>query len=139
MEAMEERSTNIYWNLVWRVLGSDFSLKPANPYFIKQLPGCKSDVKDAQCLQKYLIHVSFVPDGITQQMRQYTRRVVVCPKAVFIWNSRWTISCSSYVYRDSQNVSLHKITKSIIGGERAPVRLGLQIQGRTKMRHGVQP
>jgi hypothetical protein len=59
--AME--STSIYWQPVWRVLRSDFSLKLANPYFIKQLPGRKSDVKDAQwiaqCLQKDLIRGSF--------------------------------------------------------------------------------
>jgi hypothetical protein len=63
---------------VWRVLQSDFSLKLANPYFIKQLPGRKSDVKDAhwisQCLQKDLIRGSFVPDGILQQLRRLTRR-----------------------------------------------------------------
>jgi transposase len=41
--AME--STSIYWIPVWRVLESDFSLKLANPYFIRQLPGRKSDVE----------------------------------------------------------------------------------------------
>jgi transposase len=34
--AME--STSIYWQPIWQVLQSDFSLKLANPYFIKQLP-----------------------------------------------------------------------------------------------------
>ena len=51
--AME--STSIYWMPIWHVLESDFELTLANPYFIKQLPGRKSDVKDAQwiaeCLQ----------------------------------------------------------------------------------------
>jgi hypothetical protein len=69
-------STSIYWQPVWRTLQTDFSLKLANPYFIKQLPGRKSDVKDAhwiaQCLQKELIRGSFVPDGVLQQMRQLT-------------------------------------------------------------------
>ncbi|MDR0506741.1 MAG: hypothetical protein LBH32_08015 [Dysgonamonadaceae bacterium] len=32
---------------VWNVLLHDFELKLANTYFIKQLPGRKSDVKDA--------------------------------------------------------------------------------------------
>lgn len=54
--AME--STSIYWIPVWRVLEADFSLKLVNPLFIKQLPGRKSDVKDAEwiatCLQKEL-------------------------------------------------------------------------------------
>jgi hypothetical protein len=74
--AME--STGIYWIPLWRTLQSDFLLKLANPYFIKQLPGRKSDVKDAQwlaqCLQKELIRGSFVPDDVLQQMRQYARQ-----------------------------------------------------------------
>jgi transposase len=76
MVAME--STSIYWQPVWRVLQPDFSLMLANPYFIKQLPGRKSDVKDgrwtAQCLQKELIRGSFVPDEVLQQMRRLTRQ-----------------------------------------------------------------
>lgn len=74
--AME--STSIYWMPIWHVLESDFSLKLANPYFIHQLPGRKSDVKDAQwiaeCLQKDLIKGSFVPEWILQQMRQLSRQ-----------------------------------------------------------------
>ncbi|HPC26167.1 MAG TPA: transposase [Paludibacteraceae bacterium] len=71
-------STSIYWMPIWQVLQSDFSLKLVNPYFIKQLPGRKSDVKDAQwiaeCLQKDLIKGSFVPDSVLQQMRQLSRQ-----------------------------------------------------------------
>lgn len=74
--AME--STSIYWKPIWRVLEADFSLKVENPYFIRQLPGRKSDVKDAQwiaeCLQKELIRGSFVPEAVIAQMRQYTRQ-----------------------------------------------------------------
>ena len=74
--AME--STSIYWTPVWHVLEPDFELTQANPYFVKQLPGRKSDVKDAQriaeCLQKNLIKSSFVVDGVLRQMRQYTRQ-----------------------------------------------------------------
>ncbi|MDR1055774.1 MAG: transposase [Prevotellaceae bacterium] len=61
--AME--STSIYWLPVWRVLECDFDVKFANPYFIRQLAGRKTDVKDAQwiaiVLQKQLIKDSFVP------------------------------------------------------------------------------
>ena len=41
-------STSIYWMPVWCILEPCFSLKLVNPYFIKQLPGKKSDVKDAE-------------------------------------------------------------------------------------------
>ena len=55
--AME--STAVYWVPVWNELCESMELKLVNPYFIKQLPGRKSDVKDArwiaECLLKNLI------------------------------------------------------------------------------------
>ena len=58
-------STSVYWIPIWRVLEPHFRLKLVNPYFIRQLPGRKSDVKDAQwiaeCTLKDLIRGSFVP------------------------------------------------------------------------------
>lgn len=60
---------------VWRVLENYVGLKLVNPYFIKQLPGKKSDVKDAEwiatCLLKDLIKGSYVPEDLIQQLRQY--------------------------------------------------------------------
>ena len=73
-------STSVYWMPVWRVLEPYVAeLKLVNPYFIKQLPGKKSDVKDAEwianCLLKDLIRGSYVPSDIIQQLRQYDRRI----------------------------------------------------------------
>jgi transposase len=55
-------STSIYWVPVWRVLEADFEVKLVNPYFIRQLPGRKTDIKDAHwiamVLQKGLIKSS---------------------------------------------------------------------------------
>ncbi len=72
-------STSIYWMPVWRILEPYFELKLVNPYFIKQLPGKKSDVKDAEwiarCLLNNLISGSYVPDDRIQQLRQYDRRI----------------------------------------------------------------
>ncbi len=52
-------STSVYWIPIWRVLSPHFTLRLANPYFIKQLPGHKSDVKDAlwiaDCTLKNLV------------------------------------------------------------------------------------
>lgn len=72
-------STSVYWIPIWRVLSPHFKLNLANPYFIKQLPGRKSDVKDtqwiAECTMKELIRGSFVPPETIQQLRQYDRRI----------------------------------------------------------------
>lgn len=73
--AME--STAVYWVPVWNELCGSMELKLVNPYFIRQLPGRKSDVKDAQwiaeCVLKKLIKGSFVPDPAVQDMRKLNR------------------------------------------------------------------
>ena len=75
--AME--STALYCIPVWNELCESMEFKLVNPYFIKQLPGGKSDVKDAQwiaeCLLKNLIKGSFLPEPIVQDMRKLNRRI----------------------------------------------------------------
>jgi transposase len=65
MVAME--STGIYWMPVWKILEEHFKMILVNPYYIKQVPGRKTDVKDAQwiatLLQKGLLKKSFVAEG----------------------------------------------------------------------------
>lgn len=74
--AME--STSIYWVPVWNILSDmGFDLMLVNPFLIKQLPGRKSDVKDAQwiaqLLYKDMLRGSFVPGEQIQELRSYTR------------------------------------------------------------------
>ena len=74
--AME--STGIYWMPVWRALEQDFKLYLVNPYFIKQMPGRKTDVQDAQwiatLLDKDLLRSSVVPEKTIRVLRLYLRR-----------------------------------------------------------------
>ena len=80
-------STSIYWMPIWRLLEKDFHLLLVNPQFLKQLPGRKSDVKDAEwiatALLKDLVRESFVPDGQIQRLRQYGRRIQEINKDIF--------------------------------------------------------
>jgi len=145
--AME--STSIYWVPIWHVLDGDFSLTLANPYFIKQLPGRKSDVKDAQwiaeCLQKDLIKRSFVADSMLQQVRQYTRQhhrltknKVRLEQQLDNQLQRCNIRFSNYVSNQGNNVSMRKIIKAMRDGERDPAKLNRLVHGRTKNKHGKQ-
>ena len=62
-EGVEEcamESTSIYWIPIWRVLEGSVKLHLVNPYFIKQLPGKKSDVKDMTHFQTPKKLVSWV-------------------------------------------------------------------------------
>jgi len=145
--AME--STNIYWMPIWHVLESDFELTLTNPYFIKQLPGRKSDVKDAQwiaeCLQKNLIKSSFVVDDVLREMRQYTRQHRRLTKSRVRLEQqldnqlqRCNIRFSNYVSNQGSNVSMRKVIKALIAGERESAKLCRLVHGRTQNKHGKQ-
>jgi transposase len=142
-------STSIYWMPVWRVLDSSFKLTLVNPYLIKQLPGRKSDVKDAhwiaQCLQKELLSGSYVPSEEQQQMRQYSRRYHYLVKQIVRAEQRMdnhlqrcNIRFSNYVSNQGSNVSMRKVIKAIIDNEKNPAQLCKKVHGRIKNKHGVE-
>lgn len=74
-------STGIYWVPIWNLLeAAGFELTLVNPWFIKQMPGRKSDVKDAQwiatLLYKDMLRKSFVPPKQIRTLRNYSRQYV---------------------------------------------------------------
>ena len=79
MVAME--STGVYWKPVWNVLeeelGAECQLMLVNARHFKQVPGRKTDQKDAEWLaelaQHGLVRSSFVPPKATRELRDLTR------------------------------------------------------------------
>ena len=73
--AME--STGVLWKPVWNILDGRFKLLLVNPRQVKQVPGRKSDVSDAewiaQLLQCGLLQGSFVPRRELRVLRDLTR------------------------------------------------------------------
>lgn len=73
--AME--STGTYWKPVWAVLEGQFDLTLCNAAHIKQVPGRKTDQKDAEWMADLLRHgllkKSFVPPPPQQDLRELTR------------------------------------------------------------------
>lgn len=139
-------STSIYWMPVWRILEPYFSLKLVNPYFIKQLPGKKSDIKDAEwiatCLLKDLILGSYVPEDRIQQLRQYDRRIFDLNKDIVYKLTkldaalqRCNIRISNYV-STTDGKSYHKVVEKIAGGTTDPKVLADLIHGRIMNRVG---
>jgi transposase len=74
--AME--STGVYWKPVWNLLEGQFEMLLVNAQHIKQVPGRKTDVKDAewiaQLLQHGLLRNSFVPGAPQRELRELTRQ-----------------------------------------------------------------
>jgi len=73
--AME--ATGVYWQPVWHILEDDFELTLCNARHVKQVPGRKTDVSDAQWLAQLmeagLLRASFVPPKAQRQLRTLTR------------------------------------------------------------------
>lgn len=141
-------STSVYWIPVWRVLESHFKLKLINPYFIKQLPGRKSDVKDAQwiaeCMMKELVRGSFVPPERIQQLRLYDRRIYDLDDEIIrklakldAVIQRCNIRLSNYV-SNTDSVSYKSVIDKICEGVTSPEELVKEIHGRIINRHGKE-
>ncbi len=74
--AME--STGVYWKPVFHLLEDRFEVVLVNAHHIKQVPGRKTDVKDAewiaQLLQYGLLRPSFIPPPPIRELRDLTRQ-----------------------------------------------------------------
>lgn len=142
--AME--STAVYWVPVWNELCGSMELKLVNPYFIKQLPGRKSDVKDArwiaECLLKNLIKGSFVPDPVVQDMRKLNRRIMDLNEDMTYNCNKLDASMQRCGFRLSNYVttikskSYQKVLQAIIDGKTNPDELVRMVHGRTVNKHG---
>jgi len=70
-------ATGVYWKPVWHLLEGQIELTLANAQHVKNVPGRKSDVHDAQWLADLLavglIRGSFVPPRPIQDLRDLTR------------------------------------------------------------------
>jgi transposase len=141
--AME--STGVYWIPIWRILQGEVPLKLANPYFIKQMPGKKTDVKDSQwiatLLQKGLIKGSYIPEKHVQELRQYERRYVRLSEEITRIEleidrqlHRCNIRITSFASRIG-SVSVMRVVKGIINGETDPDQLIKFIHGRITNRY----
>ena len=139
-------STAVYWIPIWRVLEPHFRLKLVNPYFIKQLPGRKSDVKDAQwiaeCTLKDLVRGSFVPPERIQQLRQYDRRIFDLDVEIVRKLSkldavmqRCNIRLSNYV-SNTDTKSYKDVVDELCKGVTDPEELIRKVHGRIVNKHG---
>jgi transposase len=70
-------ATGVYWKAVWHILEDDFELLLVNARHVKQVPGRKTDISDAQWLcqlaEAGLLRGSFVPPKPIRALRLLTR------------------------------------------------------------------
>jgi transposase len=126
--AME--STGEYWKPIWNLLEEQFEILLVNAQHIKQVPGRKTDVKDAewiaQLLQHGLLRSSFVPPTPQREMRELTRqrRQLIQGKAQVANRIQKVLEDANIklgsVATDVLGVSGRSMLQAIIAGEQDP-------------------
>ena len=109
--AME--STGVYWKAIWNLLEGSFELLLINAQHIKQVPGRKTDTKDAEwiaeLLQHGLLRRSFVPDRPQRDLRDLTR-----------YRARLSDDCGRVAARvekvlEDANIKLAAVASDVLG------------------------
>jgi transposase len=129
--AME--STGVYWKPIWHILENQFELMLVNAHHMKQVPGRKTDVKDAewiaQLLQHGLLSPSFIPPPPIRELRDLTRQraQLVADKSSVANRIHKTLEGAniklSSVATDILGVSGRAMIARLIQGETDPERL----------------
>jgi transposase len=129
--AME--STGVYWKPVFHLLEDRFDVALVNAAHIKQTPGRKTDVKDAQwiaeLLQHGLLKPSFIPPPPIRELRDLTRQrtILIRERATVINRVQKVLEDANIklasVASDSLGVSGRAMIEAIIEGEEDPQRL----------------
>jgi transposase len=146
VEIIAMESTGMYWIPIWNILEDmGFTLMLVNPYLIKQMPGRKSDVKDAQwiatLLHKGLLRSSLVPCRQIRELRTYSRKYVKLQQrqtAVLTEMERTMEMCSIRITSFVSNISgksIQKVIRQIVQGETNPKVLAESIHGRIVNKH----
>jgi transposase len=138
--AME--ATGVYWKPVWHVLEGDFALILANAMHIRNIPGRKSDVKDAtwiaDLLALGLIRSSVVPPAPIQALRDLTRtrKQLVREIARHTQRLQKTLEDANVklteAISDLLGATGRAILRALIAGETDPTRLADLTKGRLK-------
>jgi transposase len=109
--AME--ATGVYWKPVYYLLEDDFELLLVNAQHVKNVPGRKTDVQDAQWLCQLLEHgllrASFVPPKPIRELRDLTRY-----RKSLIWERTREANRLQKLLEDA-NIKLASVASDVLG------------------------
>jgi transposase len=140
-------STGVYWQPVYNLLEAHFDLWLVNPRHFKNVPGRKTDVKDAQwlaeLLQVGLLSKSFVPPPVQRELRELVRyrtnligeRARLCNRVQKVLEGA-NIKLAS-VATDVLGVSGRMMLDALVAGERDPQVLAELAKGRLRNKKAV--
>ena len=138
--AME--STGVYWKPVYNLLEDDFEVWVVNAKHIKNVPGRKTDVKDAEWIADLLRHglmrASFIPERPQRELRELTRyrRRLIQQRAELVNRIQKVLEGAniklSSVATDIMGASGRAMLEAMIAGEQDPKKLAAMSKGRLR-------
>ena len=142
--AME--ATGVYWKPVWHLLEGHVELTLANAQHVKNVPGRKNDVNDAQWLADLLavglIRGSLVPPAPIQELRDLTRTRKQLVREIGRHTQRLQKILEDANIKLTETISDvlghsgRAMLQAIIAGETDPGRLARLARGRLKASQG---
>lgn len=141
MAAME--STGSYWKPVYNILEEEhIPIMIVNAQHIKEVPGCKTDVKDAEWIADLVRHglvkASYIPNREQRELREMTRyrQEMIKERARELNRIQAVLEgCNiklGSVITDISGKSGMAILKAIISGETDPIVLSELAEGRAR-------
>jgi transposase len=135
-------STGVYWKPIYALLEGDFELIVGNAHHIKNVPGRKTDVKDAEWIADLIRHgliaKSYVPAPPMRELRdllRYRRKLVEAHSAernrIIKVLEQANIKLAS-VAADVFGVSGMLMIKALIGGEATPQEMAQLAKGKMR-------
>lgn len=131
IETVAMESTGVYWFHLFTILEEQgFEVYLVNARHVKNVPGRKSDISDAQWLQQLhsfgLLKNCFQPDNLTRKLRNHIRQRKQIIQDMSTQTQRMQKALEQmniklgYVIRDIQGKTGRAIINAILQGERSP-------------------
>ena len=113
VSAIAMEATGVYWKPVYHLLEDDFELLLVNAQHVKNVPGRKTDVGDAQWLCQLLEHgllrASFVPPKPIRELRDLTRY-----RKSLVWERAREANRLQKLLEDA-NIKLSDVASDVLG------------------------
>jgi transposase len=135
-------STGEFWKPVFAILEVSFTVLVVNAQHIKQVPGRKTDVKDAEWIAELLAHgllrASFIPPAPQRDLRDLTRqRTLIIQERAAVVNRlqkvlEWANLKLAAVATDVTGVSARAMLEALIDGQSDSAALADLAKGRLR-------
>ncbi len=143
LAAME--ATGVYWKVVYYALENRFTVWLCNAHHVKNVPGRKTDMSDAEWLADVAAHgmvrPSFVPPPLVRELRDLTRyrKTQVDARVAEVQRLEKVLQDAGIKLTSVASEVLSKsgraMVEALIAGERDPIALAGLAKGRLRDKH----